>query len=189
MGPRTTQNSWPTARVLRSSSHGSRCDQAHRSIPTSRRLSPLPWRISTAPRSASRSVSLSASASLIRSPRATARRSRHAAGRRLGCCQRRADSDDLVHGRRIRRVAETLVARRHAPVKAGRGRWRPAPAGAIEEWYGLHDVLLCTTIDRTIVALAPRIRYRHGVGCRRRVDWRPASAPASTARSDIVVSA
>jgi hypothetical protein len=68
VGPRTTQNSLPTGRPLRSSSHGMRCDHPQRSIPTSRRLSPLPWRTSRAPRSGSRSVSLSASASLIRSP-------------------------------------------------------------------------------------------------------------------------
>jgi hypothetical protein len=68
VGPRTTQNSRPTGSSLRSSSHGSSWVHAHRSIPTSRRLSPLPWRTSREPRSGSRSVSFSASASLIRRP-------------------------------------------------------------------------------------------------------------------------
>jgi hypothetical protein len=68
VGPRRTQNSRPTGRVVRSWSHGSRCDHPQRSIPTSRRLSRLPWRISSASRSRSRWVSLSASASLIRNP-------------------------------------------------------------------------------------------------------------------------
>lgn len=52
------------------------------------------------------------------------------------------DRDDVLNGRRIRRVAQALVAWRNALVKAGRGRWRSAPASAIEQWYGLHDVLL-----------------------------------------------
>jgi hypothetical protein len=72
------------------------------------------------------------------------------------------DGDDLVHGRRIRRVAEPLVPRRHALMKAGRGRWRPASTGAIEQWYGLHDVLLQTTIDRPI--LAPSRPFRPSLG-------------------------
>jgi hypothetical protein len=41
---------------------------AQRSIPTSRRLPPLPWRTRIAPRCRSRSLSFSASASLMRSP-------------------------------------------------------------------------------------------------------------------------
>lgn len=40
----------PTGNSTRRSSHGASCSQAHASIPTSRRLSPLPWRTSTAPR-------------------------------------------------------------------------------------------------------------------------------------------
>jgi hypothetical protein len=79
VGPRRTQNSRPTGRVVRSWSHGSRCDHPQRSIPTSRRLSRLPCRIGSASRSRSRSVSLSASASLIRTRRAGARQSRRAA--------------------------------------------------------------------------------------------------------------
>jgi hypothetical protein len=44
------------------------CVHAQRSMPTSRRLSPLPWRTTSEPWSGCRSVSLSASASLIRRP-------------------------------------------------------------------------------------------------------------------------
>jgi hypothetical protein len=40
VGPRSTQNNALTGNVRRSSSHGSRRSQAHRSIPTSRRLPP-----------------------------------------------------------------------------------------------------------------------------------------------------
>jgi hypothetical protein len=57
VGPRTMQNSRPTGRPVRSLSHGVRWDHARRSMPTSRRLSPLPSRTSGAPRSGSRSVS------------------------------------------------------------------------------------------------------------------------------------
>ena len=51
-----------------SSSHGSSCFHAHRSIPTSRRLPPLPRRTRIAPRFLSRWLSRRSSASLIRSP-------------------------------------------------------------------------------------------------------------------------
>ena len=105
----------PAGRLLRSSSQGSRCDQAQRSIPTSRRLSPLPWRTSSAPRSGSRSVSLSASASLIRSP---ARQSITITPRSLtpsGLVSGRAHhGDDLLHGRRVGWIPKPLVTRREA---------------------------------------------------------------------------
>jgi hypothetical protein len=73
---RTAQNAEqrPGGSDARTSSHGSSCAQAQRSIPTSRRLSPLPCRMRTAPRSGSRSVSLSERASLTRGLRARASR-------------------------------------------------------------------------------------------------------------------
>jgi hypothetical protein len=44
------------------------------------------------------------------------------------------DRDDLFHGRRVRGVAQSLVARRAAGVVAGHGRRRAPPAGGIENW-------------------------------------------------------
>ena len=55
-------------RRARRSSQGSSCVHAHRSMPTSRRLPPWRCRTKSAPRSGSRSVSVSASASLILNP-------------------------------------------------------------------------------------------------------------------------
>ena len=52
----------------RMSIHDSSWDHAQRSMPTSRRRPPLPWRTSTAPRAGSRSVSARSSASPIRRP-------------------------------------------------------------------------------------------------------------------------
>ena len=40
--PRSTQNNAPTGKLSRSVSHGLSCSHAQRSIPTSRRLPPLP---------------------------------------------------------------------------------------------------------------------------------------------------
>src|SRR5204863_2070843 len=59
--------------------------------------------------------------------------------------------DDLLHARRIRRIAKPFVARRNTLVEAGRGRRRAAPPGAIQQQDGLHDVLLWTMVDTTIV--------------------------------------
>lgn len=62
--------------------------------------------------------------------------------------------DDLLDGRRVRRVAQPLIPRRMASVKAPKRGRRAAAARAIEQRYGLHDVLLGTVIDVSI--LAPR---------------------------------
>jgi hypothetical protein len=80
----------PTGRSLRSSSQGSRCIPAQRSIPTSRRLSPLPWRTTSEPRPGSRSVSLRASASLIRRPARQSTTMIARSRRRRSCRRRRA---------------------------------------------------------------------------------------------------
>ena len=68
VGPRRTQNNAPPGRRARIWSHGSSCSNAHPCMPTSRRFPPLPLRTSTAPRAGSRSLSVNASASLIRRP-------------------------------------------------------------------------------------------------------------------------
>jgi hypothetical protein len=42
------------------------------------------------------------------------------------------DRDDLLHGRRVGGVAQSLVARRASGVVAGHGRGRAPPTGGIE---------------------------------------------------------
>ena len=68
VGPAITQNNGPTGNVARSASHGPSADHPHASIPTSRRRSFFPCLTKIDPRRSSRSVSVSDSASLIRSP-------------------------------------------------------------------------------------------------------------------------
>jgi hypothetical protein len=67
VGPSITQNSGPTGSCVRLRSHGRSAFQAHMSMPTSRRCPPLPCCTRTEQRFASKSVSVSASASWIRS--------------------------------------------------------------------------------------------------------------------------
>ena len=67
---------------------------------------------------------------------------------RLGPSPRRSHHrDDLLHGRRIRRIPQALVARHAALMKAGQGCRRPAPPSAIQQSYRFHDALLWTTIE------------------------------------------
>ncbi len=68
VGPSMTQNKGPGGNDTRCANQAASCSNPNWSIPASRRLSPLPWRISSDPRRASMSVSLSANASEIRSP-------------------------------------------------------------------------------------------------------------------------
>ena len=68
VGPAITQNNTPTGIVARSDSHGPSAVHPHASIPTWRRRSFLPCLTRIDPRRSSRSVSVSDSASLIRSP-------------------------------------------------------------------------------------------------------------------------
>jgi hypothetical protein len=68
VGPAITQNNGPTGSVTRSATHDSRAAQPHASIPTTRRRSFFPCLTKIDPRRSSRSVSVSDSASLIRSP-------------------------------------------------------------------------------------------------------------------------
>jgi hypothetical protein len=44
------------------------------------------------------------------------------------------DGDDLLHGRRVRGIELSLVARRTSGVVARQRRWRAPPAGGIENW-------------------------------------------------------
>ena len=46
----------------------------------------------------------------------------------------RSDRDDLLHARRIRRIARTLVTRHLTLMKAGEGRRRTAPTSTVHEW-------------------------------------------------------
>ena len=68
VGLSMTHSSAPTGSATRARSHGSSCSRAHGSIPTWRRLPPLPRRARTLPRERSRSLSARVSASLMRRP-------------------------------------------------------------------------------------------------------------------------
>jgi len=50
--------------------------------------------------------------------------------------RRAHDRDDLLHGRRIGRIALSLVTRRAATLKAGHGRRRPPTTGGVEQQLG-----------------------------------------------------
>lgn len=60
----------------------------------------------------------------------------------------RTNSDELLHGRRVRRVAKPRVAGWAVLVVARQGRRRSAPAGTVPQRSGFHDVLLWTDDDR-----------------------------------------
>ena len=59
--------------------------------------------------------------------------------------------DDLLNGRRIRRIPNPFVARRNTTVKGRRSRWGAAAPSAIRQRDGLHDVLLWTVVDTAII--------------------------------------
>jgi hypothetical protein len=108
---------------------------AHRSIPTSRRLPPLPRRTSTGPRPRSRSISWRASASLADpQPSTPQQHDQRANPVAVGTVPDRAhDSDDLLDGRRVGRILLVLVARRAAAVVAGHRRRRAATPGSVQQ--------------------------------------------------------
>jgi hypothetical protein len=101
--PWIPHSSAPIGSSRQISSHGSSCSQAHRSMPTSRRLPPVRRRTSTAARERSRSPSCSDSVSLVRSPARQSNtikaRSRWPWARSPICAHHR---DDLLD-RRLRR--------------------------------------------------------------------------------------
>ena len=133
------------AACARMASHGSSCSQAQRSIPTSRRLPPFPRRTSTAPRVLSRSLSAKASASLTLNPARHSTtitpRSLNPVGAIAGGVHHR---DDLLHGRRVGWITQSFVPGRPALMKSRQSRGRAGPAGAVQRWRGMHDVLLGT---------------------------------------------
>jgi hypothetical protein len=59
--------------------------------------------------------------------------------------------DDLLNGRRIRRIPKPFVARRNTSVEAGCGRRRATPPSLVQQRDVFHDVLLRTMVDSTIV--------------------------------------
>jgi hypothetical protein len=125
-----------TGSVARSATHDSRAAQPHASIPTRRRRSPLPCLTKIDPRRCSRSVSVSDSASLIRSP---ARQSTTINPfRRLPYGAPRATRmiamiSSTVGG--VSRVTLPLVRRRPTDVKLRQGRRRPTAAGSVEQLH------------------------------------------------------
>lgn len=134
VGPVITQNSGPTGNAHRAASQGPTWSQAQPSMPDSRRLSPLPWRTRTEPRTGSRSDSTSASASPIRSPAPPEHddESSHAVAGRATTGGAH-HGDDLLDAGRVCWVAAALVARRAAGEVAGQGGWRAGPTDRIEQ--------------------------------------------------------
>jgi hypothetical protein len=63
--------------------------------------------------------------------------------------------DDLFNCWRVRRIQEAFVAWRATLVKAGQGRRRATPAGAIQQRDRFRDVLLWTTIDKPACSHRP----------------------------------
>jgi hypothetical protein len=59
--------------------------------------------------------------------------------------------DDLLHRRRVRRMAKALVARHATLVKARQRCRRPATSGTVQQSYRFHDVLLWTMTSPTIL--------------------------------------
>ena len=151
------QNSQPAGSSSLSSSHGSRCAHAQRSIPTSRRLSPFPCRTSS-------EAAVRVKVGLVQrerladpQPRAPQHHDDAAQSHTLGIVAGGAhDSDDLLDRRRIGRVPQPLVRGRDPLVEAGRGRGRSRPASAIQQRRGFHDVLLWTAIDDRAIVPPPR---------------------------------
>jgi hypothetical protein len=110
-----------------------------RSIPTSRRLPPLPRRTRIAPRCRSRSLSLSARASLMRQPGTPEHDDQPAQPHCVVVVAGSVhDGNDLFDCRRVGRIALTLVARRSALVKARQGGGRPASHAGIQLNDGWH---------------------------------------------------
>ena len=142
VAPRITHRSAPTGNRRRTAIHGSSCDQAQRSILTSRRPPPLPRRTSSAPRDGSRSVSARSSASPIRRParhKITIQRPQpNTVGTGAGLADHR---DDLLDGGRVRGIPATFVSRGTTFMKAGHRDGRPAVAGKVKQ-SGLHLPLL-----------------------------------------------
>lgn len=102
------------------------CVNGHRSIPFSRRLSPLPCRTTSEPRRTSRSVSLSVGASLIRRPVHRGPRQCAHPQRAWTGPARPHDRDDLLDSRRGRWIAHPLARRGSAGKITRRGRGRAA---------------------------------------------------------------
>ena len=167
VAPRITHNNAPTGSSRRTASHGSSCDHAQRSIPTSRRRPPLPRRTRTAPREASRSVSARSSASPIRSP------ARHkitisARSRAPSTCRPlRASRDDLLDRGRVCRIPPTLIPRRPTVMKARDRDRRPAMTSRVIP-NGLHLPLLPEQVmDPSILDRRPHLHIADSSAPRR----------------------
>ena len=134
-----THTSAPTGSETRVSSHGAICPQAQRSIPTSRRLPPLPWRTRDAT-SLSVKVTLRHRECLADAQPSTPEQHHKRPGPQsvrslAGDAHHR---HDLLHRWRVGRVAPALVARRTAAMEAGHGRGRAATARGVEPGRNSH---------------------------------------------------
>ena len=167
-----TQNSGPTGSSRRTSIQGCSCSHAHSSMPTSRRRPPFPRRTGTAPRGRSRSDSLGASASWMRSP---ARQSTTISPRIRHPWRpspaARMTATICSTARRIRRVAMPLVSWRTAGMESRQRRRRALATGGIKQSLG-HDP---SSGSNEMPAWRPADRHLHArLPVRRWSDMAPA---------------
>ena len=135
------QNSGPAGCSARAPSQRPRCSQPHSSMPSSRRLPPLPLRTSSEPRLGSRSCSVSASASWMRKPprQSTTISARRRHPWRCSPVRRMtATISSTVGGSAGSELA--FITRRATGVIAQKGRGRAAPTGGIENYGHGHGI-------------------------------------------------
>ena len=134
VGPSMTHSRAPTGSVGRKSAAGRSAAIPGRSMPAARRLPPLPGRPRVYPVLRSRSLSASASASLIRRPaRHTTTISARTRTPVRGLAGAAHDRDDLLPRRRIGRISAALVARGTATPVTGHAGRRMGRAGGVEQ--------------------------------------------------------
>jgi hypothetical protein len=143
VGPSITRNSGPGGTPVRSFVQSAKTDHAHGSIPTSRRRSPFPCRISRLPRR-SVAVGLGEREGLLdpnaRAPQHNDQTSHPPAVMTISGLAH--DRDDLLDRGRIRRIPAALVGRDPPGVIARRRRRRPRSAGNIQQLMSRHGSLL-----------------------------------------------
>ena len=162
-GRRSRRTARPAAASARSAVQSARTAHAHGSIPTSRRRSPFPCRMSRLPRRSLRSVSASERASWIRTPARHSTTIRPAHPPAVTSVSGLAhDRDDLIDRGRIRRIPAALVRWNPAGVMAGQCRRGPGTAGGVEQLMSRHGSLLWRA-DRLLPALTDPGRTPAGV--------------------------
>jgi hypothetical protein len=133
-----TQNHGPTGSSKRTFDPGLQVLQAHSSMPTSRRRPALPRRTSSAPRWWSRSELVERQRLVDTQPRPPQHDEQATQPPPVPSATGRAHhGDDLLDGRRVRRVSLSRVAWRAAGVEAGHRRRGPPTTGGVEQQLGM----------------------------------------------------